>query len=662
MTAFVLQEGKQAYITAAGLPANGWKLFTYDTGTLNPRTTWLDSGQVTPNANPIVMDARGECVVFWSGTYRVRLEDNLGNTIWGPIDGLSVIDPTATLLTDLATFNSASKGAGMIGFGPAVTYLPNTVGSFLNSIYGRTPGEITAGVTPTNYYKPPGNVDRYGTNSVPGTTDMAAAFNSAFAVARVFDVEVTWGDTAPYRLNSPINCTGLRGTVVRDTSSRNVAAGAVAIIIAHDGATSSHGFDLSDSNETCWYNVTASSLAGKEPNSLWFIARNSVGSGCEYHRFFKCRTTTTATFKSVFYTYGSESCVYDDCEIYNARAASPLFTHTATNIDGYTSSFITIATGSQSNVCHHHLNPHYFNLGAGNTSVFNLERASNFTAYGGLIFLAGGKAFCVVSGNQPTNFFSWENVRAEVGGTGATNGIWVQTTGTTGANTNNFWKISGFAGITLAGGGFLVRFDDGAEIQNLFMNNVSATTGNVLSVFNMTQSTVDYKTSVVQGRAGGVVSNNLFIGNYANLTLSGTDTANSFDDTASGEYRITSDRFDSPSTACTGAITTAVIWKVRKTPNGRTATLQLPSTTGVATAVASFTYGVAIPAAFRPAADVRFPLIIQDNGNVLNQMGFVNIVAATGVMTVFKDLVGTANFTAAAGAGIPTSQSITWDL
>lgn len=45
--------------------------------------------------------------------------------------------------------------------------------------YPQTAAEIAAGVTPTNYLYPAGNVLRYGTNTTPGTTDMTAAFTSA---------------------------------------------------------------------------------------------------------------------------------------------------------------------------------------------------------------------------------------------------------------------------------------------------------------------------------------------------------------------------------------------------------------------------------------------------------------------------------------------------
>ena len=43
----------------------------------------------------------------------------------------------------------------------------------------RTATEIAAGVTPVNYAYPPGMVDRYGTNTTPGTTDMTAAVQAA---------------------------------------------------------------------------------------------------------------------------------------------------------------------------------------------------------------------------------------------------------------------------------------------------------------------------------------------------------------------------------------------------------------------------------------------------------------------------------------------------
>lgn len=49
----------------------------------------------------------------------------------------------------------------------------------LLSPLAQTDAEEAAGVTPTNYEYPPGHVLRYGTNTTPGTTDMAAAIQAA---------------------------------------------------------------------------------------------------------------------------------------------------------------------------------------------------------------------------------------------------------------------------------------------------------------------------------------------------------------------------------------------------------------------------------------------------------------------------------------------------
>jgi hypothetical protein len=49
--------------------------------------------------------------------------------------------------------------------------------------YEETAAETAAGVTPINFQYPPGYADRYGTNTVPGTTNMTAAIQDAVNVA-----------------------------------------------------------------------------------------------------------------------------------------------------------------------------------------------------------------------------------------------------------------------------------------------------------------------------------------------------------------------------------------------------------------------------------------------------------------------------------------------
>jgi hypothetical protein len=77
------------FFTAAGIPLVGGKLFTYASGTTVPLATYTDSTGNTANANPIILDSRGEANV-WVGPsrYTFLLKDSLDNLIWS-VDGVN---------------------------------------------------------------------------------------------------------------------------------------------------------------------------------------------------------------------------------------------------------------------------------------------------------------------------------------------------------------------------------------------------------------------------------------------------------------------------------------------------------------------------------------------------------------------------------------------
>ena len=116
--------------------------------------------------------------------------------------------------------------------------------------------------------------------------------------------------------------------------------------------------------------------------------------------------------------------------------------------------------------------------------------------------------------------------------------------------------------------------------------------------------------------------------------------------------------YTAASAACSGAITTAAVWKLTKI--GNVVTLHLPSVTGTASATSSFSFGTAIPAAYRPPANVaNFSVRIINNAGVQAASGMIFVTAATGVISVQRDGTGT-NFTAAADAGIGSAVSLSW--
>lgn len=77
-----LPPGKQTFVDENGVPLAGGFVHHYIPGGSVRKDTWQDYDQTSLNTNPIVLDARGQCMIFGSGKYRQRLTDSAGNEIW----------------------------------------------------------------------------------------------------------------------------------------------------------------------------------------------------------------------------------------------------------------------------------------------------------------------------------------------------------------------------------------------------------------------------------------------------------------------------------------------------------------------------------------------------------------------------------------------------
>lgn len=65
-----------------GDPLSGGKLYTYISGTTTAKSTYTDATLSTANANPVVLDSRGEAEVYGEGRYKFVLKTSAGTTIW----------------------------------------------------------------------------------------------------------------------------------------------------------------------------------------------------------------------------------------------------------------------------------------------------------------------------------------------------------------------------------------------------------------------------------------------------------------------------------------------------------------------------------------------------------------------------------------------------
>ena len=172
------------------------QFFQYQTSTLQP--IYTDSTLQIPLLNPLKADANGLFPEIW-------LDDSLPpyKVIFASPD---TNDPTlpGTVIWSIQQYNS--------------TFSVDVLIPLLNP---RTAAEISAGVIPTNYAYAPGIVDRYGTNTTPGTTDMSTAVRQAL-------------DSVPFTggiIQFLPNATYLIGSVVYIPQRRNATTGVGGIII-----------------------------------------------------------------------------------------------------------------------------------------------------------------------------------------------------------------------------------------------------------------------------------------------------------------------------------------------------------------------------------------------------------------------------------------------
>jgi hypothetical protein len=116
--------------------------------------------------------------------------------------------------------------------------------------------------------------------------------------------------------------------------------------------------------------------------------------------------------------------------------------------------------------------------------------------------------------------------------------------------------------------------------------------------------------------------------------------------------------YTAASTACTGAITTAAIWKISR--SGNVVTLTLPALLGTGVATTNFAFGVVIPVEFRPTANAGFVTApIVNNAAAQSAPGLI-FVTTTGVISVFLNGTATGNFTAGVNAGLGYQTSVSW--
>lgn len=140
------------FVDASGAPCAGCSLYSYVAGTTTPQATYVDSGGVTQNPNPIVLDASGGPQTpsgstggIWFGrlSYKLVLKSATGATIW------TADNITASSVLPCGPANTIQiSNAALNGLNCDSSITINTVNHTLN-VGTLTPAHVTIGALGT---------------------------------------------------------------------------------------------------------------------------------------------------------------------------------------------------------------------------------------------------------------------------------------------------------------------------------------------------------------------------------------------------------------------------------------------------------------------------------------------------------------------------------
>src|SRR5271167_4388460 len=155
----------------------GGLLYSYQAGTSTPATTYTDTTLLTPNTNPIVLNALGQAEVALSPTqsYKFNLTDSFGNQMPGyPVDNVNGALNVASISSNIIPSITNTYTLGNATFEWSALYAQTVYQGGVPVVsYPITTAEQTVltaqSATVVNYTYPYGCVDRYVINSTPGT-------------------------------------------------------------------------------------------------------------------------------------------------------------------------------------------------------------------------------------------------------------------------------------------------------------------------------------------------------------------------------------------------------------------------------------------------------------------------------------------------------------
>jgi hypothetical protein len=368
----------------------------------------------------------------------IRLSDQIARTIHQP-DG------------DVTVFNTlpaaAARASTLLGFdvNGQLTIAPSlatvlTQAAFniflaASAPYAKTAAETTAGVTVVNGFFPPMHVDRYGTNTTPGTTDMSGAFTAAVHVAQINGGTVYYGETGQYMLLNSINCTfglnaNMKGVIIQGPDA-GVDSNALStpsffpLVAKH---TNTAIFDCTGYDAITFKDVAVGTDPTTYPKVGVLTARNTTGESLIF-RMTNCKIIGHFSI-APYYNFGSEDDTLISCYFGNYASTADTKTRVYTGSNshfGIACSFTTdnfgnaVAVSAITVSALEHNSYDCVDLQAGGQTTSDcvyIEASDSGKLLGGVMVnsgaSAGGRAHIYVDmTNQASNLWSIDNLTCD---------------------------------------------------------------------------------------------------------------------------------------------------------------------------------------------------------------------------------------------------------
>jgi hypothetical protein len=196
-TASILPNGKNQFIDINGDPLVGGTVTFYEPNTLVLKSTWQDDAQTILNTNPIVLDSRGQAIIYGYGIYRQRVKDSLGNLIWDEETAAPYSPanpPPDALFVYRDIFMEAKPGNGetypVINIALAQSLPIALAGSVISIDPNFLP---TASITITMYKTtPPGSPTSIGTIAIDTAGNVVVTFPAEIDLAVRDQISFVW--------------------------------------------------------------------------------------------------------------------------------------------------------------------------------------------------------------------------------------------------------------------------------------------------------------------------------------------------------------------------------------------------------------------------------------------------------------------------------------